>query len=75
MSQSFYKYLSALLLNYFRHNSIEPGNKYYIIIEDKNRRNSFVKALHDQSSAEDIRISNIYRRLPCDTAKRRWLEW
>ena len=61
MSQSFYKYLSALLLNYFRHNSIEPGNKYYIIIEDKNRRNSFVKALHDQSSAEDIRISNIYQ--------------
>ena len=61
MLQSFYKYLSALLIEFFRTNAIEPGNKYHLIIEDKAKRQSLLNSLKQQSCAEELSISNIYQ--------------
>ena len=61
MLQSFYNYISILLINFFRTNTIEPGNKYHIIIEDKERRQAFLNALRQQSCAEAVSISNVYQ--------------
>ena len=61
MLQSFYKYISALLIDFFRTNTIEPGNKYHIIIEDKGKRQAFLNALKQQNCATEISISNIYQ--------------
>jgi DNA phosphorothioation-dependent restriction protein DptH len=61
MLESFYNYIvDELLIPFFEQNEIEPGSRFYVIIENKNHRNGLLNAMHSSSYSKDITISNIF---------------
>ncbi|MCQ2163596.1 MAG: DUF87 domain-containing protein [Bacteroidales bacterium] len=60
MSQSFYKYLSGNIVSFFKNNPIKKGDRYYVIIEDKEKRCRFVEALQQEATAKSLIIPQIY---------------
>lgn len=61
MLESFYKYVvNELLIHYFEQHPILSGNRFYIIIENKNHRDGLIKAMKSSNYAQPITIENIY---------------
>ena len=55
MYELFYNFLiEELLVRYFKKITVEPGDKFYIVIEDSALRQDFYKALHSSAFTEDI---------------------
>ena len=58
MYELFYNFLiEELLVRYFKRIDIEPGDKFYIVIEDASLRQDFYKALHNSDFTCNQRIS------------------
>lgn len=61
MLESFYKYIvNELLIHYFEQHPIFSGNRFYIIIENKNHRDGLIKAMKSSNYAQPITVENIY---------------
>ena len=57
MYELFYNFLiEELLVRYFKKIIVEPGDKFYIVIEDASLRQDFYKALHSSAFTEDKEI-------------------
>ena len=57
MYELFYNFLiEELLVRYFKKITVEPGDKFYIVIEDSALRQDFYKALHSSAFTEDKKI-------------------
>lgn len=57
MYELFFNFLiEELLVRYFKENNIEPGDKFYIVIEDAAIRQDFYKSLHDSSYTHNVEI-------------------
>lgn len=58
MYELFYNFLiEELLVRYFKKVTVEPGDKFYIVIEDAALRQDFHRALHDSAFTEKMKIS------------------
>ena len=58
MYELFYNFLiEELLVRYFKKINIEPGDKFYIVIEDASLRQDFYKALHNSDFTCNQKIS------------------
>lgn len=59
MSKSFYKYIAKdLIIEWFKNNRPSNGSRYYMVIEDKLRRNAILEALQEYS--EELTVNGIY---------------
>lgn len=57
MYELFYNFLiEELLVRYFKKITVEPGDKFYIVIEDTALRQDFYKALHSSAFTEDKKV-------------------
>lgn len=57
MYELFYNFLiEELLVRYFKKITVEPGDKFYIVIEDTALRQDFYKALHRSAFTENKKI-------------------
>lgn len=57
MYELFYNFLiEELLVRYFNKITVEPGDKFYIVIEDNSLRLAFYKALHNSAFTEEKKI-------------------
>lgn len=62
MSKSFYKYIAKdLIIEWFKNNRPSNGSRYYMVIEDKLRRNAILEALQEYS--EELTVNGIYEGL------------
>ena len=58
MYELFYNFLiEELLVRYFNKTIVEPGDKFYIVIEDTALRQDFYKALFDSAFTKNLKIS------------------
>lgn len=58
MYELFFNFLiEELLVRYFKKINVEPGDKFYIVIEDTALRQNFYKALHDSAFTNNQKIS------------------
>lgn len=57
MYELFYNFLvDELLVRFFKQIDVEPGNKYYIVIDDASHRQDFYKAFYASGFSEDQEI-------------------
>ena len=57
MYELFFNFLiEELLVRYFKKINVEPGDKFYIVIEDSALRQDFYKALHDTAFTHNLKI-------------------
>ena len=57
MYELFYNFLiEELLVRYFKKITVEPGDKFYIVIEDSTLRQDFYKSLHTSAFTADKKI-------------------
>lgn len=57
MYELFYNFLiEELLVRYFKNITVEPGDKFYLVIEDAELRQQFYKALHDSPFTKEKKI-------------------
>ena len=57
MYELFFNFLiEELLVRYFKKINVEPGDKFYIVIEDVTLRRDFYKALHNSAFTHNYKI-------------------